>query len=152
ISYLPRNLQDLADLLAGSAFHKVGRFVIFGPGASSFQPEFEVHWLADKSPFADYSAVPRGSRPELVSVVSDPPGRQGRSVTIPGRDAGGYRGLRSVEIIANETRTTAGACYLRYQPANHILWMMDSSGTGSTGLGLIGSLQVLENAKCSVNL
>jgi hypothetical protein len=152
INYFPRTLEDLADLLAGSAFNKVARFQIFGPGTASFQQSFEVNWVSDNSPFVDYSDVPRGSPGEVVSVVPDRSGQQGRMVTITARDVGGYRRLRFIQIMVNETNTSVNACYLRYQPDNHILWMMDSSGNGSTGLGILGSLQVLENAKCSVNL
>jgi hypothetical protein len=152
INYLPRNLQDLADLLAGYAFNKVARIQIFGPAASSFHQDFEVRWLADSSPFVDYSHMQRVSSPEVVSVVPDSSGRQARMVTITARDSAGYRRLRFIQMIVNETNTSVGACYLRYQPDNRVLWMMDSSGDGSTGLGMLGSPQVLENGKCSVNL
>jgi hypothetical protein len=152
ISYLPRSLQDLADLMAGHAFSKGIRFQIFGPGASSFQRDFEVNWISDNSPFVDYSKIQRVSSPEVVSVLLDSSGQQARMVTITARDSGGYRRLKFVQMIVNETNTSVGACYLRYEIDNRVLWMMDASGDGSTGLGMPGSLQVLENAKCSVNL
>ncbi len=152
INYLPRSLQDLADLLAGYAFNKVVRFQIFGPGTASFQQDFEVNWISDSSPFVDYSHIQRESAPEVVSVVADSSGPQARMVTITARDSSGYRSLRFIQMIVNETNTSVGACYLRYQLDNRVLWMMDSSGNGSTGVGMPGSLQVLENGKCSVNL
>jgi hypothetical protein len=60
--------------------------------------------------------------------------------------------LKFVHLIVNEINTSAGACHLRYDLDYRVLWMIDASGNGSTGVGMPGSLQVLENAKCSVNL
>jgi hypothetical protein len=152
INYLPRSLQDLADLMAGYAFSKVARFQVLGPGASAFQRDFEVNWISDNSPFVDYSHVERVSSPEVVSVIPDSSGQQARMVTITARDSDGYRRLKFVQMIVRETNTSVDACYLRYDLDNRVLWMMDASGNGSTGVGMLGSLQVLENAKCSVNL
>jgi hypothetical protein len=152
INYLPRSLQDLADLLSGYAFNKVARFQIFGPGTSSYQQDFEVKWISDNSPFVDYSHVPRGSPPEVVSVALDSSDKPARVMTITARDESGYRRLRFVQIIANETNTSVNACYLRYDLDNRVLWMMGPTGDTSTGVDMLGSLQVLENDKCSVNL
>jgi hypothetical protein len=152
INYLPRSLQDLADLLAGNAFNKVARFQVFGPGTSSLQQDFEVKWIADNTSFADYSNIHRVSSPEVVSVVTDSSDKQARMVAITARDSGGYRRVKFVQMIVNETNTSVGACHLRYQLDNRVLWMMDARGAASTGVGMLGSLQVLENARCSVNL
>jgi hypothetical protein len=151
IDYLPRTLQDLADLMTGYAFSKVRRFQIAGPGASSFHPDFQVNWISDNSPFVDYSRVERKLPPEVVSVVRDSPGRQSGTITVTARDSDGYRRLRYVQLIANETNTVAGACYLRYQIDNRVLWLMKGDDD-STGVGMLGSPQVLENGKCTVNL
>jgi hypothetical protein len=145
INYLPRTLQDLSDLMAGYAFHKVRRFQIAGPGTSSFQQGVEVNWISDNSPFVDYSGARRRSPPEVVSVVADSSGVQARRVTVTARDEGGYRRLKYVQF------TIADACYLRYQVDNRVLWLMKDDDN-STGVGLLGSLQILENTRCTVNL
>jgi hypothetical protein len=137
--------------MTGHAFHKVSRFQLLGPGASSFHQIFEVEWISDNSPLVDYSRVPLGA-PEVVSVLSDSSPQPARMVTVTARDTGGYRRLRLVQIIANETNTAVDACYLRYQLDNRVLWLMDASGDAAAGVGLPGSLKVLENGKCSVNL
>ena len=151
INYLPRTLQDLADLMQGHAFHRVRRFQFFGPGTSSYRQEFDVAWIADKSAFVDYSHAERHSLPEVVSVVPDSSGRQERMFTITARAGGGYRRLKFVKFIANDTNSAAGACYLRYQLDARILWLMDGENS-STGVSMLGSPQVFENTKCSVNL
>ncbi len=151
INYLPRTLQDLADLIAGYAFSKVRRFQIVGPGASSFHPDFDVNWISDNSPFVDYSHVQQRLPPEVVSVAPDSYGNRSRMFTLTARNSDGYRRLRYVSFIANETDTVDGACYLRYQIDNRVLWLMKGDDN-STGVGMLGSPLVLENGKCAVNL
>jgi hypothetical protein len=152
INYLPRTLQDLADLLGGYAFNKVLRFQLWGPGASSFHQDFEVNWISDNSPFVDYSHVQQGgATPEVVSVVPDSTDQQARMVTITARDRAGYRRLRFIKIIVNEKSTAVDACYLRYQLDNRILWLLNDD-KNSAGEGMLGNLRVLDNAKCTVNL
>jgi hypothetical protein len=151
INYVPRTLQDLADLIEGHAFHKVRRFQFFGPGTSSYRQEFDVNWIADNSAFVDYSQAQRQSSPEVVSVVADSSSGQSRMFTLTARKEGGYRRLKFVKFIANDTNSFDGACYLRYEVDRRILWLMDGSDRAS-GAAMLGSQQVLENAKCSVNL
>ncbi len=151
INYLPRTLQDLADLMAGCAFNKVRRFQLYGPGAASFQRHFDVTWIPDKSPFADYSHLQRRSLPEVVSIHADSPDRQARMMTVTARDGDGYRCLKFVQIIANETDSYDGGCYLRYEVDRRILWLMNGRDR-ATGAGELGEQQVLEDGVCTVNL
>jgi hypothetical protein len=151
INYLPRTVQDLADLMAGCAFNKVRRFQLSGPGAASFQQRFDVNWIPDKSPFTDFSHVQSRSLPEVVSVDTDSPDRQARMMTVTARDGDGYRRLKLVQIIANETNSYDGGCYLRYEVDRRILWLMDGRDR-ATGVAALGQPEVLEDARCTVNL
>ncbi len=151
INYLPRTLEDFADLLAGYAFSKVRRFQLFGPGISAFQQAFEVNWLLDKSPFVDYSNLNLKSPPQVVSVILDSSDGPVKMATVTARDESGYRQLKFIQIIVGEANNTIEACHLRYQLDNRTLSLLDR-GDKPVGEDMLGSRQVLDNANCAVNL
>ena len=67
-------------------------------------------------------------------------------------DLNGYGDMTSIQIVANETLSAGGSCYLYYAPAANQLYLRNDASSGWLGPQTVGVAGMLLNTKCGVDL
>ena len=98
--------------------------------------------------------VPGGANLPPTSDSVSPSSGSGASQTFSYvfSDLNGYGDMTSIQIVANETLSAGGSCYLYYVPAANQLYLRNDASSGWLGPQTVGVAGVLLNTKCGVDL
>ena len=91
-----------------------------------------------------------GSAPSPVSVDSTSGSGAAHTFVFTFSDPGGAQDLTVVNVLINSALDGRNACYLAYDRAGNVLYLVGDTGGGLTGLVLNGSGSV-SNSQCTVN-
>ncbi len=89
--------------------------------------------------------------PASVSVTPSTGAGTSQIFSFVYRDPDGYTDLTQAEAILNSIMSGVGACYIRYNRSQNLLYLADDAGS-FTGGGLApGTVGTLQNSQCSLN-
>ena len=90
--------------------------------------------------------------PSAVSVTPNSGSGVSQTFSFLYSDAEGYNDLSVVQTVINSSLDYAGSCSTYYFPGANTLELVQDSGSGYVGSGVLGTAGTLENSQCSINL
>jgi hypothetical protein len=99
-----------------------------------------------------WTVIAAAQAPTVISVT--PPSGQGASqpFTFIYSDSSGYANLNWVNLDFQTSVTSADACYVQYLRASNTVLLANDSGTAWAGSAQLGSVGLLQNSQCSIDL
>ena len=107
--------------------------------------------LADALAAVNSVALPPAP-PTADSVTSSSGSGPGTTFSYTASDPNGYQELSFVQMMINDTLTSANSCLVWYAPGNNRMYLRSDDGASWLGPLLVGSAGTLQNSRCEVDV
>ena len=93
------------------------------------------------------------NQPPTADSVTPSSGRgPGTTFSYTASDPNGYQDLSFVQMMINDTLTSANSCLVWYAPGNNRMYLRSDDGASWLGPLLVGSPGTLQNSQCEVDV